>query len=188
MYTKRKAKAESLNDKTLIEVRYSTPLVVGILIALSVFLLILCLATYRSIVYPIISIIAVLPLIVRTAKGKIKIKDNQIIVKDWWYVGINKTYKFDTVANVSLYSFLDLNWIILEINQGNHQNIKRIPILFVKNVNVVYLKLKNLVNSVKNDKDVLTELIDENNYYVKQIATILNDNNASNSKSQNSAQ
>jgi hypothetical protein len=53
---------------------------------------------------------------------------------------------------------------------------------------VVYLKLKNLVNSVKNDKDVLTELIDENNYYAKQIATILNDNNSSNSKSQNSAQ
>ena len=185
MHNKRKTNLELLDNASM-EAQFSVPIVIIIIIAILIFMLVLSLASkYRTFNYPLISIIALLPLVIRVKNGNVKIMDNKIIVTDWWYVNIHKTYKFDSVANVSLYSFLDMSCIILEINQGNHQNLKKIPILFVENAKIVYDHFKSSIDTIKNDKDVLVELLDETNSCIKQITAKLNTNSNINSENKN---
>ena len=117
--------------------------------------------------------ITLLPLFMRSNKAYIQITDTAVIVNDWFFVKVQKSYRLDTITNVAVSSFLGFNTLVLDITQGDALKTKRLMFSLIKNPDDVYLAISGLIDCVKNDNDVLVELAQDKNTQLEKIANSL---------------
>ena len=180
-------RANQNNSKTIYTFNFDFPKIVTII---AIIILVLnFLPCFISLEFGAISFMSALftlaviltPFHYRTKIGFVQITDTAVIINDWFYCKIQKSYRLDTITNVAVYSFYGINTLILEIAQGFTLTTKKIKILLIKDAETVYNTLSNLISCVKNDNDVLVELAQENNEKLEQIAqSIKNNNNQTN--------
>ena len=140
-------RANNNNSKTIYSIYCDLPkivIIIAIIILVATLITILPTCDYMPEIGALIFLcvagveaIILVPFFIRCRKAYINITDTSIIVKDWFFVTYQKSYRLDTITNVEVTSFFGFNTLIIDFTQGDALKSKKL----IFNLSSVCLKI-----------------------------------------------